>query len=244
MLIRPTREFLDDMGKVGPANVLDVEDVKGGDLIRRGLAVDVTKETHRVSFQSGFNWPVSSNITIHYKAGRDYGVTKECAAAAVSAGKATLLGGGAPAVLPPPKGPKVDQAGRGRLHAPLYIVIPAYKEHYVNYATKYVIPSLKVALDHRGCAVKPHFLVHTDMPARFEKALEGFPVTMKVVPSESGFKGLSAAHRDAIASAPVGAIVTLLNAGIAVAGRHPQELAFRDGAFRPRRDDGGIKIAH
>ncbi|MBN8956768.1 MAG: hypothetical protein J0H17_09335 [Rhizobiales bacterium] len=43
-LIRPLREFFDDMGHVTPKQVLEVTDYKAADLVRRGLAVNVQME--------------------------------------------------------------------------------------------------------------------------------------------------------------------------------------------------------
>jgi hypothetical protein len=56
MLIRPLREFVDDMGRVSPRDILDVTDYKGADLIRRGLAVNVQGE----AAEKGTRSPISS----------------------------------------------------------------------------------------------------------------------------------------------------------------------------------------
>lgn len=38
----------------------------------------------RIRFTADFNWHVKHNVTIAYKAGREYPVTRRCAAAAVA----------------------------------------------------------------------------------------------------------------------------------------------------------------
>lgn len=41
MLVRATKGFVDDVGKVRPGQVLDLADFRGADLVKRGLAVDI-----------------------------------------------------------------------------------------------------------------------------------------------------------------------------------------------------------
>lgn len=56
MLIRATREFIDDVGRVRTGQILDMTDFRGMDLIRRGLATNVQGE----AAESGAKGPTSS----------------------------------------------------------------------------------------------------------------------------------------------------------------------------------------
>lgn len=56
MLIRATREFVDDVGRVRTGQILDMTDFRGMDLIRRGLATNVQGE----AAENGAKGPTSS----------------------------------------------------------------------------------------------------------------------------------------------------------------------------------------
>lgn len=102
------------------------------------------------------------------------------------------------------------------LHAPLVISIPAWGDHYVDYATRYVIPSVRAALERRGGAIPPKFLVYTDARDRFIKALDGCDAEYLPVPHGGGHVALIRAHKDVITRAPMGSIMVLLNADIMI----------------------------
>lgn len=56
MLIRATREFIDDAGRVRAGQILDMTDFRGLDLIRRGLATNVQGE----AAENGAKGPILS----------------------------------------------------------------------------------------------------------------------------------------------------------------------------------------
>lgn len=102
------------------------------------------------------------------------------------------------------------------LRAPLVITIPAWGEHYVNYATRYVIPSVIAALKERDCKLQPKFLVYTDVKDRFARVLSGYDVEYMPVPHGGGHVSLIRAHKDVIMRSPAGSVMVLLNADIMV----------------------------
>ena len=102
----------------------------------------------------------------------------------------------------------------------VYIALPAWSPFYVELAVRYTIPATLASLSawHPDC--RAHFLIHTDMPERFVGPLRAHEVTFRdpeFGPGRDGYwVAFKQAHRDAIAWAPVGSLLALLNADIVV----------------------------
>lgn len=104
---------------------------------------------------------------------------------------------------------------------PLYISIPAWGRAYVDIATRYTIPAVFASLAAAGITDPVNFILHTDEPDKFKTALNGHNLIFRPLANpkptrETNWPVFKAAHRDAIAITPKGAILTLLNSDIVV----------------------------
>lgn len=97
------------------------------------------------------------------------------------------------------------------------ISLPAWNPHYIEVCTQLTIPAVRAALNELVGEHQVEFIVHTSRPAYFEAALGDYPVTFARVPKgRTPFDQFAAAHREAMAFAPIGSNVVLLNADIVV----------------------------
>lgn len=106
------------------------------------------------------------------------------------------------------------------------VSFPAWNTHYVHVCRDYAIPALMAAASHLPSGHNVRLLIHTDKPHWFPS---GLPAEFLPVPNGiNAFAAFTAAHREVIRLAPVGANVVLLNADI-VASR--ELLTFADSKF-------------
>lgn len=140
------------------------------------------------------------------------------------------------------------------MSARLSISLPAWGSEYVDLCTRYVVPALARAIE-RGARVNPRevrLIVHTDEAERFAKPLRDFEAHFYPVPQgENRYRSLSECHRQAIALAPYGSALMLLNADIvpSIEAVEFAERAFLTGkkaivsvAMRARADAAGVPI--
>jgi len=104
---------------------------------------------------------------------------------------------------------------------PLYISIPAWGKTYVDIATRFTIPAVFASLAAGGMREPANFIIHTDDQDRFKTALCGHNLIFRALaeprPTQAqNWPVFKAAHRDAMAITPKGAILTLLNSDIVV----------------------------
>jgi hypothetical protein len=95
-----------------------------------------------------------------------------------------------------------------------HIAIPVWGAPYIDLAIRHTIPSLLAALGEREASI----IVYTDAPARFATAFGSHAVDCRPAPfGPGGHHGAQArSHRDALATAPAGAVVMLMNADVVV----------------------------
>jgi hypothetical protein len=102
----------------------------------------------------------------------------------------------------------------------IYIAVPAWSPPYVELAVRYTIPATLAALTAWRPDCRAHFLVHTDQPAPFGAALYRHDVEFREPAFGPGRDGhwvaFKKAHREAIAWAPQGSLLALLNSDIVV----------------------------
>lgn len=102
----------------------------------------------------------------------------------------------------------------------VFIAIPAWGREYVNLAVRYTIPATLAALRAWRSDYAAHFLVHTYERDAFEVALRGQHVEYRDPQAGPGHDGqwvaFKRAHCEAIAWAPEGALLALLNSDIVV----------------------------
>ena len=136
----------------------------------------------------------------------------------------------------------------------LVIALPVWGRAYVDLCVRYVIPALRIAID-RGARVfrrDVRFIVHTDEPQRIAEALVEFEAHFYAVPVfPNPYHAFAQCHRDAIAAAPLGSVLMMLNADIVVSAEAIEvaERAFLAGAkalvavaMRCRSDVGGVPV--
>lgn len=103
---------------------------------------------------------------------------------------------------------------------PLVISIPAWGSDYVALAVKFTIPAVLASLA-RSSFTDVTFRIDTDQPGAFLAALVNHRVEFVPIPSATAARDhnwvvFKAAHRNAIAETPEGAICVLLNSDIVV----------------------------
>jgi hypothetical protein len=100
----------------------------------------------------------------------------------------------------------------------IYIAVPAWSAAYIDLAVRYTIPATLASLRAWRPECRAHFLVHTDRPELFGSVLHAHNVEYRAPafgPGRDGYwVAFKQAHREAIAWAPQGALLALLNADI------------------------------
>lgn len=97
---------------------------------------------------------------------------------------------------------------------PWLISIPVWGDKYREVFIKKALPALRAALE--GFPEPFSFLIHTDDPEHIKVAMEGLTVHTRQLGPGTTYVALQHGHSEAIALAPVGSSVALLNADIVV----------------------------